>query len=84
MANYHGTSISHFAGSANARPAGTALAPDPGLGLDANLSQSYGIALDRSGDVWVANFDPTFNTLTMFFGLAAPTASPVRPVPVAP
>lgn len=82
FANYHGASISHIAGSAGTVAAGTALSPATGLGVDAGLSLPYGIAADRSGNVWVSNFNN--NKLVMFFGLAAPTATPTRPVPVAP
>ena len=88
FSNYHGGSITEIAGSHTSVAAGTALSPTTGIygkggfGLDAKLDEPLGIAPDRSGNLWVAT--ESTSTLVMFFGLAAPTATPVRPVPVAP
>ncbi len=81
-------SISEVAGAAGARPAGTAISPTVGVygqggyGLDAAVINPYGIAIDRSGNVWVV--DEYKAALTVFLGLATPTATPLRPVPTAP
>ena len=88
FSNYRGNSITEIAGSHTSVAAGTALSPTDGtygiggFGLDANLIDPLGIGPDRSGNLWVANEGNS--TLVMFFGLAAPTATPVQPVPVAP
>ena len=82
VANYRGTSFSHIAGNGGAVPAGTALSPATGLGQDAALVLPYGIALDPTGNVWISNFSN--NDLVMFFGLAAPTRTPVLPAPSIP
>jgi streptogramin lyase len=42
---------------------------------DPSLNGTYSIAIDGSGNVWVANF--TGNTLTEFVGLAAPVVTPI-------
>ena len=75
-------SISEFAGNTASVAAGTALSPAGGLGLDAAMSEPYGIAPDASGNIWVS--DQIGNALVMFFGLATPTATPATPVPTAP
>ncbi len=88
ISNYRGASISEIAGNHTTVPGGTALSPTDGLygtggfGLDAGLNAPLGIAPDRSGNLWVSNEGSS--TVTMFFGLATPTATPVRPTPTAP
>ncbi len=84
IANYHGSSISALSsGTVTGEPAiGTALSPNSGLGLDANLVEPYGVVPDRSGNLWVSNFFN--NDLVMFFGLATPTMTPTLSVPTAP
>jgi hypothetical protein len=91
VTNYRGASISEFAGNgANVAtiPAGTALSPTIGVygtggfGLDANLNNPFGLAPDRAGNLWIANEGN--DDLVMFFGIAAPTVTPMQPVPQAP
>ncbi len=81
------SSILEIAGSSATKP-GAELSPatgvhgHSGLGLDANLTQPYSLASDRSGNLWVSNNGE--NALVMFFGLTAPTVTPLQPVPTAP
>jgi hypothetical protein len=94
IVNYHGQSITELAGSANTIPAGTGISPSStydssgtlltqgGYGLDANLLEPFDIAPDASGNIWVSN--EANNDVVMFFGLAAPTATPRVPTPVTP
>jgi streptogramin lyase len=83
VANYRASAISEFAG-ASAAPAapGTALSPASGLGNHAALRQSYAIAVDASGNVWVSNLGS--NTITEFVGLAVPVRTPLIGPPAAP
>jgi hypothetical protein len=82
VANYFGRNISEVAGSAGTLTAGTPISPASGYGLDANLLQPFSIAPDAGGNLWVSNFGN--KTLTMFFGLATPTKTPLQPAPTAP
>ena len=83
VANYRASAISELAGaSATPLAAGTALSPAAGLGGHAALRQSYAIAVDASGNLWVSNFGS--NTITEFVGLAAPVRTPLIGPPVAP
>jgi hypothetical protein len=87
-------SLTEIAGIANTLPVGTAISPSTGVhttggyGLDAALGGPFTLLPDRSGNLWVSNEGA--NTVTMFFGLAAPTATPLQPgtllqpAPVAP
>jgi hypothetical protein len=81
-------SITEIAGTASTLPVGTAISPSTGVytaggyGLDAGLDGPFTILPDRSGNLWVSN--ESVYTLTMFFGLAAPTVTPLQPVPTAP
>jgi hypothetical protein len=87
-ANYFGSSVSVLAGSGGTLAAGTAISPSTGVygtggyGLDAQLGEPVGIAPDRSGNLWVSNY--AVATVTMFFGIAAPTATPIQSIPTAP
>ena len=82
IANYYGANFSEIAGN-SARPgAGTAVSPSTGYGLDAKLSLPFTIAPDAGGNLWISNFGNS--TLTMFFGLASPTKTPLLPSPTAP
>lgn len=88
-ANYNNPgTITEVAGDDNtAATAGTFLSPSTGLGLDAQLSNPFGIAPDPSGNIWVSSRNsnsPNANALTVFFGLATPTATPAAPLPQAP
>jgi len=62
--------------------AGFPISPSTGYGVDAKLTSPRSIAPDASGNLWVADFSN--NTLILFFGIAAPTVTPVQPVPSAP
>jgi hypothetical protein len=87
FANFTGASLTEVAGSGSTSP-GTALSPTQGVygtggyGLDASLSAPFSVAPDRSGNLWVCN--ESVNGVTMLFGLAAPTVTPLQPVPTAP
>jgi len=94
IANYGGQSISELAGihatntQGTAITLGTMLSPAAGYGYttvngtNPLLLEPYSIAPDASGNLWVSNY--ANNNLVMFFGLAAPTKTPVQPAPVAP
>jgi streptogramin lyase len=82
IANYRGQSFSEIAGNASTLAAGTGISPASGYGRDANLLDPFGIAVDASGNIWLSNFNAA--SLTMFFGVATPTATPILPVPTAP
>lgn len=74
-------SISELSGSNSSSP-GAAISPSTGYGLDAGLVLPYGLSVDASGNVWVSNTGA--NSLVMFFGLAAPTKTPMPVTPQAP
>jgi len=82
VTDYRGTAITELAGNSGTLPAGAALSPANGYGLDANLLLPYAIVPDASGNVWVSDFGN--NKVVMFFGLATPTVTPIQPVPTAP
>ena len=82
VSNFHGASISEVAGGFGTLAAGTAISPSTGYGLDVSLVEPYSLGADKSGNVWVANY--AANNVVMFFGLAAPAATPVQNMPVAP
>ena len=88
FANKINGSITELAGINNTLPVSTAISPSTGVydtggyGLDADLDGPYSLLPDRSGNLWVSN--ESDNNLTMFFGLAAPTVTPLQPVPTAP
>jgi hypothetical protein len=58
------------------------LSPASGFGLDASLLESYSIALDASGNLWVSNFGNS--TVTEFIGIAAPVKTPLAGPPQTP
>ena len=83
IANYRSPFITKLAGASVAGVApGTALSPAGGLGAHAALSESYALAVDASGNLWISNFGS--NTLTQFIGLASPVRTPLIGPPVAP
>ena len=55
---------------------GAALSPSTGF-AGAGLSTPRGIAIDPSGNVWVPNYNNNNNSVTLFFGAAAPTRAPL-------
>ena len=58
------------------------LSPTDGFGMDAALSQPFGIAIDASGNIWVSNAGTA--TLTQFVGLASPVKTPLTGPPASP
>jgi len=88
IANHVSDSITELAGINSTLPVATAISPSTGVygtggyGLDAALGGPYSLLPDRSGNLWVSNEGAY--TVTMFFGLAAPTVTPLQPVPTAP
>ena len=81
VANFLGSSITELAG-ANASTPGQILSPSSGFVPDANLLQSYSIAVDASGNLWVTNSGS--NTLTELVGMAAPVKTPLLGPPQMP
>lgn len=75
-------SFSELAGNSNTLPAGSGISPETGYGLDAGLDQPFSIVPDATGSLWISNSGS--NDLVKFFGLAAPTKTPVSPTPTAP
>jgi streptogramin lyase len=78
ISNYNGNSLSEFGTSGAlsppfSAPNSTAL----GYGTAAGLSDPWGIAIDGSGNIWVANNAGGNNTVTEFVGLAAPAVTPL-------
>lgn len=73
--------ISELSGSNSSSP-GSAISPSAGYGLDAGIYLPYSLAVDPSGNVWVSNTGRA--SLVMFFGLAAPTKTPLIVKPQAP
>lgn len=82
IANYYAGSISHLAGNRAGVIPGTALSPAASLGADAHLVNAAALAIDSSGDLWIA--DGGRNLIVEFLGQAAPTKTPLGPVPSAP
>jgi streptogramin lyase len=85
--NLDGDSILEVAGPHATTP-GAELSPSTGVhghggfGRDATLFLPFSLAPDRSGNLWVSN--EGMDTVTLFFGLTAPTLTPLQPVPTAP
>jgi hypothetical protein len=93
VANFAGRRLSEFCG---ARPAtcpsglgtGDPISPASGYTSDA-LTRNTGVAIDPSGNVWVANnwldvprqSNPSGHELVLFIGLAAPVATPLNGPP---
>ena len=67
-------SLSEFAGS-NAASPGTPLSPSTGFGSDASMLESYGAAVDASGNLWVSNTGN--DSVTEFIGAAVPVKTPL-------
>ena len=76
-ANFRGDSITELAGSTAA-----VLFPAAGFGMDAPLSEPFGIAADASGNVWVSNAGD--NAVTQFVGIASPVKTPLTGPPASP
>jgi streptogramin lyase len=84
VTNYYGANFTEIAGnsSSGTLAAGDAISPITGYGLDANLVEPFAIAPDAAGNLWISNFGNA--SLTMFFGLATPTVTPLLPTPTPP
>jgi hypothetical protein len=88
VANFRGRSVSELAGTGSSSALGTMLSPATGFGYPSpatNAPELLGpeaLVPDASGNLWVSNNGN--NNVLMFFGLAAPTKTPVMPVPTAP
>jgi len=74
--------LAELAGATNTLAAGTAISPAGGYGLDAGIQEAFSLGLDAGGNIWVS--DTGASDAVMFFGLAAPTATPALPTPTAP
>ena len=74
-------SFSELAGSNSSSP-GAAISPSTGYGLDGGLVSPYSLAVDPSGNIWVSNTGS--QSLVMFYGMAAPTKTPMPVTPLAP
>jgi streptogramin lyase len=81
LTNFRGNAVTELAGASSAQP-GAALSPAVGWGVDAGLVEGFPIAVDASGNVWVASF--ATNVLTEFVGAAAPVKTPLIALPAAP
>lgn len=81
IANYQGNSLSELAGASSSEP-GKFLSPSTGFGSDASLLDPYSLAIDASGNLWLANSGR--NTLTEFIGVAAPVKTPMAGPPQTP
>ncbi len=80
LANYRGSlpsgysSLTELAGASASTP-GAILSPATPYGLGAGMVETFAIAIDSEGNIWVTNFGS--NTLTEFVGLAAPVRTPM-------
>ncbi|MDE1163295.1 MAG: NHL repeat-containing protein [Acidobacteriaceae bacterium] len=74
ISNYRAPGISAVAGASTATP-GQAISGTSGFAPDADLLEAFGIAIDQSGNLWVASFGS--NTLTEFIGPAVPVKTPL-------
>lgn len=81
VANYRAGYLTELAGVPSGTP-GLPLSSSTGLGADAGLLEAYSLALDASGNVWVANQGN--DTITKFIGLAVPVKTPLSGVPKLP
>ena len=83
VSNYKGASISELS-SAGAALSPAPLSPStvPSGYMGPGVAQPYGIAIDASGNVWVANSGS--NSVTEFIGLATPVVTPKIGQPLLP
>ena len=84
FSNTGSNTITEIAGISGTTPVGSALSPYTGFGLDASLARPFTLAPDRAGNLWVSSTSTNRAALTMFFGLASPTLTPLQPTPTAP
>jgi streptogramin lyase len=81
VTDYRADALSAFTG-ASSGGSSVALSPASGFGLDAGLDQPFGMAIDGSGNVWVASF--AADAVVQFVGIAAPVKTPLIGPPAAP
>ena len=74
VANYRAPGITELAAATGKTP-GAILSPSTGFGADSGMTESFALAIDASGNVWVTNYGT--NTLTEFVGMAAPVQTPL-------
>ncbi len=73
VASFRGAGVVEMAGTQAASP-GTVLSPAAGWAREAPLVGAYSVAIDASGNVWVASFGSS--TMTEIVGVAAPVKVP--------
>ena len=78
VANFRGNSISELAG-ANAAHPGQILSPSAGWAPTPTSLQTFAIAIDSSGNLWVTNFAD--NSITELVGIATPVRTPLSLLP---
>lgn len=81
VANYHGNSITELQGTNSVTP-GAPLSGGTGLGLSANLTLPFALAIDASGNLWVSSF--ANDMVVEYLGAAAPVKTPLLGLPKAP
>ena len=74
VANFGGDGVTELAGAGGVVP-GSALSPAGGWASDAGLNETFGVAIDASGDVWLSNF--AAGPVTELIGAAAPVRTPL-------
>jgi hypothetical protein len=96
IANFGGQRLSEFCGVKSSKcPPGTKtgdpISPDTGYTSDA-LTRNTGVAIDPSGNVWLANnwltvpvqTNPGGHGVVVFIGLASPVKTPLNGLPMKP
>jgi streptogramin lyase len=81
VTNFRGHSITELAGASSVTP-GASLSPAAGWGADAEMIEDYPLAVDASGNLWVASFGSS--VLTEFVGIASPVKTPLIALPTVP
>ena len=81
VVNTASNSLAEFADSTTSQP-GAQLSAASGIGIDAQLQQPYGVAIDASGILWTTS--SVDSRLVGFLGVAAPTRTPKATTPQQP
>jgi streptogramin lyase len=81
VADFRADALSAFTGASSGGRSG-ALSPASGFGLDAGLNQPFALALDASGNLWVASF--AADEVVQFVGIATPVKTPLVGPPATP
>lgn len=81
VANFRGSSVTELAGASAPQP-GRILSPAAGWAPTPTSLQSFAIAIDASGNLWISNF--ANRSITELVGLATPTKTPLNALPIAP